>query len=173
MIRWPDKLGGTHRLVRWLNRVVDAGRSAEIKAAIGARLIESSDGKTLVVDFPNPTARKHPFQIYRMRDGTPAASDWRKFRIYAGYVSVDFAAPVLVTGTDGDATPASILADDATAKFWFWVDLSTPATPTIGSGADPQTWSASKLPIGYVNTQTEYAATVGLQMITSNIFACP
>lgn len=122
---------------------------------------------------PEPSRAFHPFKIYGCADDPTTANDWRKFRVAAGYVSSDWAAPVLVTGTDGDASPVSILADDATEKFWFWIDLTTPATPSVGSGADPQTWSASKIPIGYVNTTEEFSATVDLQMITTNLFACP
>jgi hypothetical protein len=119
-----------------------------------------------------PTFTPHPFMLYVCPDETTGASDWRKFRVHAGYVSIDWEDPVAVTGTDADATPASIEVPADEAKYWFWLDLSTPATPTIDHGTDPQTWSSTKIPIGYVNTEEEYAATIPLQMITTNLFTC-
>jgi hypothetical protein len=113
-----------------------------------------------------------PFEIYSCPDDTEGASDWRKFRVHAAYVSVDWADPVVVTGTDGDASPVSIEVPAAEAKHWFWLDLTAPETPTIGHGSDPQTWSSTKLPIGYVNTEEEYAATIPLQMVNTHLFLC-
>lgn len=50
MIQWPNKLGGKPKLVNWLNRMLDRCRASELKQVIGGRLIENSDGKTLVID---------------------------------------------------------------------------------------------------------------------------
>lgn len=115
---------------------------------------------------------RHPFEIYQCPDDPATANDWRKFRVRGGTVFIDWVEKT-VTGTDADASPVSILADNSTAKYWFYLDIAADgSTVAIGHGADPITWSSLKIPIGYVDTTTAYAGVVVKQFIRTDVFTC-
>lgn len=169
MIQWPSKLGGKHKLVGWLNKVLSKCQASEIKAVIGGKLLPSTDGKTLVIDPPpgRPTEpeRLYPFKLLkspRNPDDDPDDSAlWRTFRVRAGAYGttpVDFtdganknpddpASPV--TSREFDAA-IDIIVPDATAAFYFWIDATDPAAPYIdhgavipGTGNDDDWWNNS------------------------------
>jgi len=132
MIQWPSKLGGKPKLVGWLNRLLDRCKASEIKNIIGGRLIETSDGKTLIVDPARgggtPPTRPFPFKIHLSPPdpGLDAAGhldkDWRTFRVRNGLVGltgVDF--------TDEVANPDSSEVPD----FDTDIDFLVPASKTV------------------------------------------
>lgn len=107
----------------------------------------------------------HPFKIYQLPywlRATPGASDWRKFRIRAGWC-----LGANATGTDGhdtdpdaaeiaEADMADITVPDETAAFWFWIaDADTaPVVKSEATATKPTEWTATLIPIGFVDTDT-------------------
>jgi hypothetical protein len=181
-MRWPNKLGGSPRLVGWLNAFLDACRSGEIKTVIGGRIIESSDGKTIVIDSER-TLRQHrfPFQIYQAL-GNPALTsaqhtdkDWRTFRVRSGWLGrlpVDLTDNVLYP--DGDEVPGysatwDFVLTSGEAYVWVWINAADPADPYIEMSETPPVggWNSTTgwddgyyILLGWVNTETVGSAKV-------------
>ena len=144
-----------------------------------------------------PFEALYPFKIYQPPwetiDGVDWGFFWRTFRVRAGRVMETDA-----TGTDAatDGTPnadpdalhyptgnVDVRVPASTAKFWFWLEVDTSASPTTAvvrygpdptadaytpAGGDPtaawtttRAWSigpipdANHIPIGWVDTNTE------------------
>ncbi len=129
-----------------------------------------------------PGQFSHPFAIYvypvSLRT-SPSADDWRKVRVRSGLVFVDWVEATL-TGSDGiepDAgelgTVGDITCDASTPKYWLWIEI-TGSTAAIQHSATAPTWSTTKIPIGYVDTNT-YASQYRVrirQIINTDIFTC-
>lgn len=91
----------------------------------------------------------HPFKIYQLPDVlrvTPnPATDWLKFLIRAGNVLGTNATGTDAQDTDPDAeiyppTATDITVPAKTAKYWFWLEIDTGATPVtaiVRHGTDP------------------------------------
>jgi hypothetical protein len=150
MIQWPSLLGGSHKLVSWLNKLMRCARASEIKQVIGnGRLIENSDGKILEIGTFGGNGVAHPFRIYK-------GTTWLNAKVATGHIL-----------TTGDIiTPSNVDINltlvTATAKNWIYVDL-TSTTATFAASATLPTWAVDKIPIGYVDTTNTSAE---LQVIT-------
>lgn len=157
MIRWPGIIGGTHKLVSWLNRLRAASMQTEIKTVIGGRLIQHSNGRELVIDPSKPVVLSTPFQIYQ-------ASSWLKFKVRDGrYVGTG--NPITVTNTETELELTS-----GVARYWFYIE-STATTAEVKKSATTLEWSSTKIPIGWVDTtDTTNNASVIYQLLTDHIF---
>ncbi|MCX6922604.1 MAG: hypothetical protein NT154_05225 [Verrucomicrobia bacterium] len=132
-----------------------------------------------------PTGKSplHPFKLYQypslFRDGT-SADDWRKYRVRAGNVLGTNATGTDAQDTDPDTeiyppTATDITVPANTAKYWFWLEIdsgATPATAIVRHGTDPTDdsyaipWDtapenpvpdANHITIGYIDTLTNAA----------------
>lgn len=157
MIQWPSLLGGKHKLVPWLNKVLACCKASEIKQVIGGKLIENTDGKILVIDTPSFAGQSYPFRIYQ-------GSDWLKVKVKTGYCQTT--GDVFEPGNyDTDLTLTT-----ATAKNWVYLDL-TATTATFGVSATLPTFGGEKIPIGYVDTtDTTNQRQVITQLWKINVF---
>ncbi len=151
-------------------------RLAEAHGATVRRLGEATDSRT-----PQPTL--HPFKIYTTPTGlreTPDSSDWRKVRVRAGTVFVDW-TELTADGTDGTANPDTtevgedneIIDPAPTAKYWIWIEI-VGSRATVEHSATAPTWSSTKIPIGWVdsNTYSSEKKLIIRQFLRTDIFTC-
>lgn len=161
--------------VRWVWELLANGKfpfQGSEQAPGGGIKIEFKEGAYhfSLVGLNKPAVQLHPFQIYHQAGNASTTADSRMYRIHKGTVFLDW-VETTVTGTDADAMPASITADPNVTKYWFWLAVSGSAV-SIGSGADPQTWSEAKIPIGYVDTTAAGGNEVKEQFIRTDAFIC-
>ena len=130
-----------------------------------------------------------PFRMYRIPDwyrtSPDPATDWRKFCVRLGKVFVNW-ADVAVTGAD-DCTLADdesfpltagagvneVTVPDATAAYWFWLDI-TGSTVAVNSSATAPTWGPGAIPIGYIDTATGSSQRIARcrQLLRTDLFTC-
>lgn len=141
MTKWPSLLGGTHKIVGWLNKLVVSARASEVKKVIGnGRLIETTDGKTIEIWNSPPRLDTNPFRIYQ-------SGDWLHYKVTTGWV-VRGGVPILATNIETDLPiTASVL------YYWFYMEL-TDTTAVISTSATTLAWSCTKIPLGWVDTLT-------------------
>lgn len=85
----------------------------------------------------------YPFKIVR-------GSTWLKFKVKPG-LYINTGNPLTITNLDTELTLTANVS-----KYWIVIDMTTTGA-TISTSSTTPTWSVSKLPIGYVDTDT-YAA---------------
>jgi len=113
VIQWPNKVGGRAPLAGWLNRLIDRCRASEIKTVIGGRIIESSDGKTIVIDSVVGGSGAAPTGLAMIYVG-----EWLSTRAYAAQEVVtrgalgEFICVQAVAGGDIGTAP------ETGAPFW-------------------------------------------------------
>lgn len=155
MIRWPSLLGGKHKLVSWLNRLVIGCRASEVTQVIGSgRLIESTSGKTIEI-WNQKTIDSNPFRIYQ-------TTDYLHYKVSDGYV-VGTGDPITVTGVDTE-----LVLTSGVATYWIYLEM-TATTAEIKKSATTLTWSSTLIPIGWVDTQTVGAGII-YQMLKDHVF---
>ena len=135
------ELGGTPKLVGWLNKLVVSARASEVKKVIGnGRLIETTDGKTIEIWNSPPRPDTNPFRIYQ-------SGDWLHYKVTTGWV-VRGGVPILATNIETELPiTASVL------YYWFYMEL-TDTTAVISTSATTLAWSCTKIPLGWVDTLT-------------------
>lgn len=140
MIQWPALLGGKNKLVAWLNKLLRAGRSSELKKVVGpGHLIENTDGKTLVILPTPPVGVSYQFRIYQ-------GSTWLKMKVATGDLI-----------TTGDAFEPSnpdteLTLTSGVAKFYIYLSFSSATAASFIATATAPTWDVNKVPIGWVDT---------------------
>ncbi len=89
--------------------------------------------------------RKHPrdiladpFQLYQ--SGT-----WLQWKVTDG-ILITTGDPIMVTNVETLFTLTS-----GVARYWFYIEISS-TTGTIATSATTLVWSATKIPLGWVNT---------------------
>jgi hypothetical protein len=156
-MNWPNEMSGSHPLASWCNKLLRASRASRVAPGVGYAPAITTDGTVLRIE--SPAIRPNPFRIVR-------SSTWLKYQVTTGYVitSGDLITP---TGTASDFTLTS-----GVARYWFLIDI-TATTAVVSTSATTPTWSATKLPIGWVDTTSESTAAV-YQFLTDHIFMpCP
>lgn len=155
MIRWPALLGGNHKLVSWMNRLVIGCRASEVKSVTGnGRLIEHSDGKVIEI-WSDRIVNRDPFRIYQ-------TTDYLHYKVSDGYV-VGTGDPITVTGVDTE-----LVLTSGVATYWIYLEM-TATTAEIKKSSTTLTWSSTLIPIGWVDTQTDGAGII-YQMLKDHVF---
>ena len=132
MNQWPGKLGGKAKLAGWLNRLVDRSRAGEIKQIIGGRLIETSDGKCLIVEAGAGTGDSIP-----PIGGMEYVGEWSAGLSYAAQKMVtrgalgEFICVQAVTGVNIGTEP------ETGAPFWKGLTCPPQATWLRVAGSKP------------------------------------
>lgn len=156
-MNWPNEMSGSHPLATWCNKLLKASKASRVYSAPGYGASLTTDGTVLKLDAPS--LRPNPFRIVR-------SSTWLKYQVTTGYVITD---GDVITPT-GTATDIDITS--GVAKYWFVIDI-TSTTAVVSASATLPTWTANKIPIGWVNTTSESTAAV-YQFLTDHIFMpCP
>ena len=95
------------------------------------------------VKFPlsSTSGLRTPFRIYQ-------SDTWLDFKVTTGWV-ITTGTPIEPTGVETEITITS-----GVARYWFYVDFIDPETPTITTSATTQEWSTTKIPLGWVDTDT-------------------
>lgn len=161
MSNLPQRLSGTGKLARASNGLIDFGRSL--------RPLESND--TLLEHGPLGTIRRArksisgssietPFEIYQ-------SGSWLEFKVKVGYVIMNGEPVISVGGVETLFTLTS-----GVTRYWFLITLTVGAA-TISISPTVPAWSATVIPIGWVDTDThsaESASTI-YQFVHDNIFS--
>jgi hypothetical protein len=156
MIRWPNLLGGTHKLVGWLNSLLIGCRAAEIKQVIGpGRLISSTDGKIIEIYHRPAQFEAHPFRIYQ-------SDTWLKYKVTDG-IAITTGNPITVTNTETEITITS-----GVTYYWFYLEM-TATTCEVKSSATTLVWSNLLIPIGWVDTTVANVGDIN-QALKDNVF---
>lgn len=158
--REPGDPTGSRPLDIWLRALKRWVRGLELKSGPGYRKIPSPDGGfTLSIDTIPSASVVYPYQLYQ-------GSTWLKWKVRAGtYIYTPSGDLVEATNTDTEIT-----ITENVARYWFYINLSTGA---VAASDTRPTWSATIIPIGYVDTDT-YAddeRAVAVQFIHDNIFS--
>lgn len=90
----------------------------------------------------------NPFRIYK-------GSTWLKYKVSTGFV---ITTGDVITPTNIDT---EITITTGVARYWFYLDITT-TTAAVASSATTPTWDASKIPIGWVDTDTYEASSRGV-----------
>lgn len=162
MTRWPGQLGGSHKLVSWLNRLRAAAISNSVNQVFGGRMIESSDGKAISIDdYRIIQPDEFPFKIFQ-------SGDWLTYQVRPGYVITN-GEPSIPAGTTDDATEFTI--DAGFSEVWFYLDLV--AAPQILTTNITPSWAIDTIPIGWVDTFTHEATSAAkiYQFTHDNVFS--
>lgn len=160
MIRWPSLIGGTHKIVGWLNSLLLGCRAAEIKEVKGqGRLISNTDGKIIEIYTQTQPVQSVRFRIYQ-------SSDWLTYRVGSGVI-IATGDPITILNPEDEDFPIS----DGVSRFWFYIEM-TSTTAEIKTSATTLTWSSTLIPIGWVDTATGSADEVSTpyQFIRDDIF---
>lgn len=134
---WPNPVSNTSLLGSWLNKFRDACQASEIKPGLGYKVRRSSGGTVLEIDRQTKS-NAIPFEIYQ--SGT-----WLEYKVRDG-IYIDTGNPVTVIGTETTITISS-----GVLRYWFYLDVDL---VEIKSSATTLEWSATKIPLGWVDTQT-------------------
>lgn len=101
----------------------------------------------------------HPFKIKR-------GSTWLKFIVGDGMIITtgDVIDPILDIGTE-------LILTAGVAKYWIYIEMTATDAGVLTSATTP-TWDSSKVPIGYVDTDTYEAdeRSVIKQFTKTNIY---
>jgi hypothetical protein len=123
MIQWPSLLGGTHKLVSWLNRLLRACRSAEIKQVVGGYLKPSTDGQCLVILGNN--------------SGSSAGWNWADPIAYDKDSSYAKGEVVVITPTDAIVTAgAEDVEDGGVIRATAGIYTATRAVAPVNVGTE-------------------------------------
>jgi hypothetical protein len=159
MIQWPTLLGGTHKIVPWLNRLRNSCRAAEIKQVVGGYLKPSTDGQCLVILGNNSSSITNPFTISQ-------STDWLTYKVSTGLVVLS-GDPITPTQVDVDLTITA-----GVEHYWFYIDIGT-TTAEVKTSATTLAWGCNKIPLGWVDTLTNQATTTAkiYQLQRDHIFS--
>ena len=154
-MNFPKELTGTHPLVGWCNNLLKAARASRVSAGRGYKYRVTSDGTILEVD--STENKSHPFKIYQ-------TGSWLTYKVSAGY-AVTTGSRITVTNVDTD------IAVSSSATNWIYIEM-TPTTAEVKTTTTTLTWSATLIPVGYVDTSTYHTTTKPIiyQLLKSDIF---
>jgi hypothetical protein len=142
MIRWPRLLGGSHKLVSWLNRLVKACQAAEVKEVKNGQLVRNTDGLTIICGGSRGGETTNPFEIYQ-------TESWLKYKVKTGYV-ITTGNEIVPTYVETEFTITS-----GVLRYWFYVEVASGAsTAEIKTSATTLAWDSTKIPLGWIDTQT-------------------
>jgi hypothetical protein len=101
----------------------------------------------------------HPFKIRR-------SADWLTYRVGDGII-IATGDPVTVINPTDEDFPISA----GVARFWFYIEMSS-TVAEIKTSSTTQTWSATLIPIGWVDTLTHESeeASIITQFLKDNVF---
>jgi hypothetical protein len=125
MIRWPRLLGGSHKLVSWLNRLLDSCRAAEVKEVKNGQLVRTTDGLTIICGGVG---------------GGRAGWDWASPKKYDKSKSYAEGSVVIIMPTDAIVTTGAVSAsygsegDTVQAQAGIWVAMQSVAPEDQGGG---------------------------------------
>lgn len=138
-MNFPNEMSGSHPLATWCNKLLRAAKANRVHAGRGYRPKVTTDGTILEID-ESGAGQKNPFLIYQ-------GSTWLKFKVAPGYV-ITTGNPITTTNTDTEITVAT-----GTARHWFYLSMTT-STSAVADTSTTPTWDSSKIPIGWVDTDT-------------------
>lgn len=153
---WPNEMSGPNPLGSWLNKLLRAAKASQIMPGVGYTVKKTPDGST--IDLGTQFIRPRPFSIV-------PSSTWLKYQVTTGYVitSGDVITP---TGTDTDITLTS-----GVERYWIYLDVTT-STAAVQSSATTPTWDTNKIPIGWVDTDTDSGTSksTAYQFLTDHVY---
>lgn len=159
MTRIPNKLSGNGSITNAINALIDAVREMSPRESKDSLMERGPMGTT---QRPRVTgggaAQDIPFQIYQ-------TSTWLKYKVKAGDV-ITTADPIVATGIEVEKTITS-----GVLRYWFYIEM-TSTTAEIKVSATTLTWDSNKIPIGWVDTQTDSATSKATihQFVRDHIF---
>lgn len=132
-----------------------AARASRVSAGRGYKYRVTSDGTILEVD--STENKSHPFKIYQ-------TGSWLTYKVSAGY-AVTTGSRITVTNVDTD-----IPVVDSSLN-WIYIEM-TATTAVVKTTTTTLTWSATLIPVGYVDTSTYHTTTKPIiyQLLKSDIF---
>lgn len=140
MIQWPSLLGGKHKLVGWLNKIVKCCKASEIKQVVGeGYLKENSDGKILVITAKSRASDENPFIIYQ-------GSTRLKMKVTTG--------DIITTGAAFEPSnpDTELTITDAEAKNYIYLEFASASSASFVASSTVPAWDVNKIPIGWVDT---------------------
>ena len=135
---WPNEMSGPNQLGSWLNKLLRASRASQLVPGVGYGVRKTPDGTAL--DLGIQSIRPRPFSIV-------PSSTWLKYQVTTGYVITN-SDLIVPTGTDTDIDLTS-----GVAKYWLYLAVTTSAATVEKSATTPE-WDVNKIPIGWVDTDT-------------------
>ena len=159
MTRIPNKLPGNGAIHAAINALIECAREAYPREGKNSRMERGPLGTIIrPVSEDRGGGGEIPFEIYQ-------TSTWLKYKVRTG----------LYVGTGNPITVANIETEltltGGVLRYWIYIE-ATSTTAEVKKSATVLDWSSSKIPIGWVDTQTNLATTTAkiTQFVRDHIF---
>lgn len=159
-MNWPNEMSGSHPLASWCNKLLRAARASRVVSGVGYKTKLTTDGMLLQIEAGGGgEVPQNPFTIYRHQ---AAVGTGLVFRVSSGYV-ISTGAPFMPTGLETDISVTA-----GVSRFWFFLNIQN-STASLATSPVDLTWSASQVPIGFVNTVP--LSPVVFQFVRDHVFS--
>jgi hypothetical protein len=153
---WPNEMSGPNPLGSWLNKLLRAAKASQIVPGVGYSVRKTPDGTA--IDLGIQSTRPRPFSIV-------PSSDWLTYQVTGGYIITN-GDLIVPTGTD-----TNIALTGGVEKYWLYLDITT-TTASVEKSATAPDWDVNKVPIGWVDTDTNSGTTqsTAYQFLWDNVY---